>query len=372
MSKINVFGRDYEREDLTSFILGSWASVTTEAQYKPLEKMLESMTDRELSEFLQKNAVKEVSAKVFFTHQKDLMAKVPNKQLALEQREIEFLREEKNKEILSRVWSSHPSDSITLTAKQDEMLIDLWECTVEKAPVGVFIPSDLFFAQTIPLLDCNITVDERDIGGVECKSRVVVFQDYAEKINESDENDPINVGAVVIPVKTESVFYGQIVCPFYVIRGVDSLLTGRFGWIGISEEVKEHIQKNLNNGTMRKMFSSMMETWYGIQIALLHPKVREVFAHPKTEKEEGENRPSKKKRKRAVRYIKKHIVGTEELETKIYGESKKKKRHALVWYVIGHWRTYKNGTKVFVRPYWKGELRELKMNLEDREREIAI
>ena len=51
---------------------------------------------------------------------------------------------------------------------------------------------------------------------------------------------------------------------------------------------------------------------------------------------------------------------------------KKNKRHALLWHVIGHWRTYKSGKKVFVQPYWKGALREVKNMEEAREREINI
>jgi hypothetical protein len=374
MSKINIAGKELDREELTSFWLRSWASIATKEQYEAFKKMVEAMTDNELSKFVEclaKRAGKEITVKDFYATQKKLAERLSNEKTALGQVEPEFLNEEKNKNLLENIRRSRPSDSITLTSKQDKLLIDLWEDTGNKPKGRVFIPSDLFFTNTIPLLDCKIIVDERDIGGIECKSRVVIFQDYEERIRQSGENDITNVGAVVFPMETKTAVYGAITCPLYVVRGFDSILFGKFGWIGLQPELREFWKKRVSLETVSKMFGSMMETWYGIQIALLHPKVREVFAHPKTEKEEGENRPSKKKRKRAVRYIKKHIVGTEELETKIYGESKKK-RHALVWYVIGHWRTYKNGTKVFVRPYWKGELRELKMNLEDREREIAI
>ena len=46
-------------------------------------------------------------------------------------------------------------------------------------------------------------------------------------------------------------------------------------------------------------------------------------------------------------------------------------RHTLVWYVIGHWRNYGSGKRVFIQPYWKGALRNLKMSLDGRDREIV-
>jgi len=116
----------------------------------------------------------------------------------------------------------------------------------------------------------------------------------------------------------------------------------------------------------------LLETWYGIQIALLHPTVKEVFRNPRTAILK-DSKTDKKRKKNKVRYIKEHIINAEELDKLIYGESDKRtiKRHALVWYVIGHWRTLKNGNTIFVKPYWKGALRELKKPMPERERVIV-
>lgn len=364
--------QNFNREKMTSFILDAWANVTTKEQYRKLEKMLQNMSDEEFFKFASLNAVKAGSLKDFLLHQKKLMGKLSNGETAWSEREPVFLTEKANEILSERIRHSNPSDNIVLTVEQDEMLIDLWENTAEKTKRGVSIPSDLFFAKTVPLLDCNITVDEREIGGVLCEYRVVVFKDYEEIVKNATENDVSNVGALILFARTDSGYCGKTVLPFYIVRGVDSLISGNVGWIGIPEELRNLMKKNLNMQTISQMFVSAMETWYGIQIALLHPQVREIFSHPTVEKTDDKKMVSKKKRKKVVRYVKKHVVKTQELETKIYGGEKKHKLHALVWYVIGHWRTYESGKKVFVRPYWKGKLRELKMNLEDREREIAI
>ena len=86
--------------------------------------------------------------------------------------------------------------------------------------------------------------------------------------------------------------------------------------------------------------------------------------------DESENKKSDKKgKKKPLRYIKRHILNAEELKKRIHGENNFQ-RHTLVWYVIGHWRKYADGRKIFIQPYWKGALRELK-NGEIREREIV-
>ena len=46
----------------------------------------------------------------------------------------------------------------------------------------------------------------------------------------------------------------------------------------------------------------------------------------------------------------------------------------MLWYVAGHWRTYKDGRKIFIKPHWKGPLRDSKnkIGIETRERVIPI
>ena len=74
---------------------------------------------------------------------------------------------------------------------------------------------------------------------------------------------------------------------------------------------------------------------------------------------------------RSGKYIKQHIISTGELDIAIYGDSRGYTRRSFIWYVIGHWRVYADGKKVFVKPYWKGALRDVRMTIEEREREIA-
>lgn len=133
-----------------------------------------------------------------------------------------------------------------------------------------------------------------------------------------------------------------------------------------AEEMKGYAKENCSIKEY-----AFMETWYGIQIALLHPTVKNIFKGGRKERD-GEAKFDKKPgTKRPVRYIKKRVINKDDIQRCLNGDGEAVNRHTLVWYVIGHWRKLANGTKQFIKPYWKGPLRELKMALDDREREIV-
>ena len=110
--------------------------------------------------------------------------------------------------------------------------------------------------------------------------------------------------------------------------------------------------------------------------------MREVFKKPTRIKNNEYRKANQTELRNIVKYIKVHYLEPQELDKALYGEcdesenanglKRATKRRALVWYVIGHWRTRGNGKKIFVRPYWKGALREIKKAIPERGREIII
>ncbi len=289
------------------------------------------------------------------TSQNSAMRRVP----------ITYLSDTLNEEMWRDICKSQPSDTIHLTTKDDQALCDLWKksCHLERGR----IPSDLFFAGKIPLLDCKIVVDERDMpGGVVCQYRVVVFQDYKERIKESGECEAC-VAAIVIEKGKYTAFF-----PIVVQEGMDMICMGRCGQHGMPRGLIEKNREMVSVQDVANMIYAYMATWYGIQVALLHPTVQEVFRHPRIERVYDPKSVKKGKTKRVTRYVKKHIVNADEIKRAAHGEGKAYNRHTLVWYVIGHWRKCSNGKKIFIQPYWKGALRHLKMDLDGREREIVL
>lgn len=281
---------------------------------------------------------------------------------------VKLCEETLNEYCLYRINSSHPSDYISLTSKEDDFLIDLWETTKE----NVTIPSDLFFAKTSPLKDCIISVDERDIGGIVCKYRVVVFDDYESTVDVVKQNKIGGVvGAVYQIIDQEGLNIDKaFFIPIAIEHGANCLGSPSVGYF--NRQIAEYCLKDYTEGKIGQLVISLMETWYGIQIALLHPAVRDVFKYPQISKEPSEPK-SRSKRQRKTKYIRKHFLTVDKLEAVSNShETRKINRKCLAWYVIGHWRTYKNGTTTFIMPYWKGVLRHIKQNVDGdmRQREI--
>ncbi len=279
---------------------------------------------------------------------------------ALNDSPVCFLSDEENRALWEDICQTSPSDHICLKGKDDDAICGLWQSGSQING----IPSDLFFARTIPLMDCSITVDERDKDrerGRVVDYRVVIFPDYEERI---EKDDIAVVGAALMEGA------GKVVIPIQVGKGIDRIMTGRIGWRDIDKAQREHLARHISEQDIVSGIYAMLATWYGIQIALLHPTVKDVFRHPLKERVNGGREKGKKRHKRIVRYVKRHEIHADDIEAAYSG--KEYTRHTLVWYVIGHWRHYANGKKVFIKPYWKGALRDLKRNLDEREREIEI
>ena len=282
---------------------------------------------------------------------------------------LQILETEKTEKIWRDACRTKPSDHVLLMGKDDNALCDLWKstCSDEFKITGV-IPSDIFFAGTVPLLDCQITVDERDVDpekGNICDYRVVIFPDYKERINADHEN-PVCVGTVVFQ---EGAL--KMIIPINVVCGINKIVFIGVGFINVSEDFYSEVANKLSMQFIGNLAYALLTTWYGIQIALLHPTVKNVFQSPQKEKVVVDGKmKGKKKNKRVTRYMKRFVVKALDIERFLYGGDKSYNRRALVWYVIGHWRHYSDGKKVFVQPYWKGALRDIKKNLDDRDRLI--
>lgn len=287
---------------------------------------------------------------------------VNSKNAALNGIPADFLCPERRDAIWKDICRTKASDRICLKKDDDIAICDLWQksCSL---PMGS-IPSDLFFAGKIPLMDCEIVVDEtEDPDGLVCEYRVVVYPDYRDRIREAD-GCAVDVAAVVFKLKTYTFFM-----PIRVCEGVDVLMSGPLGYHDVPDELLELCKKEWTQMDAVKMGYQFLITWYGIQVALLHPTVKDVFRNPTTVPVYTSGSRQGKGR-RVVRYIRKHVINAEGLRAASC-TGREYERHTLVWYVIGHWRNYGSGKRVFIQPYWKGALRNLKMSLDGRDREIV-
>ena len=360
----------FSRQAVTDGLLDTMKQCITIEQYETARTFLDGLSDAEFEQF---------KAELFIVaaQQKQLTPKeyvklldetrrlnhITDENTAMRRYPVAYLSDEANTEMWRDICRTKPSDHIHLKTKDDEALCELWKkgCSLEKGR----IPSDLFFAGKVALHDCRIVVDETDQpGGVVCEYRVTVFPDYLDRIREADGH-PAYVAAVVTERGNRATFI-----PVMVTEGVDYIGIGACGHHNVPAAQLE-ASKTATMQDIGNMTYAYMATWYGIQIALLHPTVQEVFRHPRTERAFSGEPKAHGKHKRVTRYVKRHVINADEIR-KAAGGGQEYTRRTLVWYVIGHWRHYASGKKVFIQPYWKGAMRHLKMDAEGREREIII
>lgn len=393
------------RAQVTERMLEPMGAYLREDQFDNIRNFFNSLSTEEFwatIEYLKATyQVNPLTLKDMYNNGIDMMklAGVNGQNSATSRLKVSVLAESENTKLLKRLDAQKPSDAIRLNHVSDMKLIHLWEDNVtdSKGDQRKTIPSHIFFAETIPLMDCQITIDERKAfpNGKLVNYRVAIFPDYANALHAAGYDETVPVGAVILSEGSH-----QLIFPIDVVKGVDGLMMGSLGFRNTTSKQVEKGANSAGLNTIMNLGASLLETWYGLQIALLHPVVRTIFTNSRrvaamsdTEPVQGKQKsklPSKPA-KRKVMYIKEYIINAAELDEAIFGkadgttidtikpdatnpgtpEPRQQKRHALIWYVIGHWRSYADGRRIFIKPYWKGELRELKMSSEAREREIA-
>lgn len=363
------------RDEMKEAMLNGLASILTIDEYKKLSHLFATMPDSEFdqiaAECVERVKHEGVSYKELIQKRAAFNKKrnVTFENSALNCISMHPLSDDIRDEVWRDISQSRPTDRIHLNSKDDEAISRFWKqfCSQEMLDKGC-IPSDLFFSGNVPLLDCEITVDEREKPFSQLVTyRIVIYPDYIERIKNSVD-DPADVGAVVIEFMGHKFFI-----PILVFSGIDHVLMSNCGVIGNYSNAE--VRSRMGWIPVQEFVSAGYEcltTWYGIQLALLHPTVKEVFSHPKIEPVMDTKPRKGGKKRRVVRYIKKHVITAEDLEQTSFRSKSGFTRHTSIWYVIGHWRHYSDGRKVFVKPYWKGEMRHLRMDLDGRKREIVI
>ena len=237
----------------------------------------------------------------------------------------------------------HVSDEIVLDAESVAALKKFREKIVGDDTDNV---SDVIWANTVPLQDVELK------GHSGMTVRVCIFSEALEALDEIPEGETGMVGAIQTGQGTFKLIG--------VVKGENRT--------DISFEDFDRNGRLIARSTYQDNEFELMRIWHGIQIALLNPQIQNVIQSSETVKRYTREDTEKRKRQRVVRYVKRHVINGNTLNRALTEYH----RHCLAWYVIGHWRHYKNGHVVFIKPYWKGELRALKRNFDERQREVVV
>ena len=265
------------------------------------------------------------------------------------------LNEEESKVMMDELVNiTNPSDEIVIAIDAARTLRNLW-ASEDRTEYGC--PSDIFYANTIPMQDCIIRLNDSDNGSF----RIVSRNEQKSSVKGHlvyEIKDGVNTIRFIYPFKTSKDNHRVQLAADY------GLLTN-----GNRDKAIE-----ISDGYPTQLASYILGVWYGIQISLLNPTINVVFQNGKKKKYNGEcggnKKVENKKGRRKAHYIKRHEIHSSDIDDAL-SDHDGFTRKTLCWYVVGHWREYKTGKKTFVHPYWKGPLRDAKKNLDDiRERVV--
>lgn len=237
----------------------------------------------------------------------------------------------------------HPSDTILLDKDSRDRIMEFREKIVGSGTNNV---SDILWANTVPIHDMELMLRNG------MTVRICIFDESLAAVDEIPQGETGLIGAIQVSDKSFALIG--------VVKGENQTV--------ISEE--SFYENGETNGIIRdhSMFYEIMRLWHGIELALLNPQIQDVISAGDTVKRYTRETVNGKKRQRVVRYIKRHVIDGNALKRALTEYH----RHCLAWYVIGHWRHYKDGRVIFIKPFWKGELRALKRNFDDRQREVVV
>ena len=182
-----------------------------------------------------------------------------------------------------------------------------------------------------------------------------------------DKNDKTKDKSVTIPIIYVT-REGSIVL---AIEATDSYIqfANRFIPFGTDREVDLRIYKGCELAVIS------LNIWYATEVSLLNPLI-DYRTVKNQVVERAKTRNGKKKHcSQKIKYYKTIYIEGESLD-QFFEEQKNEKgeihRHCLMWYVTGHWRQYKDGKRIFIQGYWKGEGRFSGIEAETRQRELVL
>lgn len=353
-----------ERKNAEDEILYQVSQVSTNDQYLKTVAMFRAMNDTQFEEFYDHymGSVEEITSWKEYRKRVDEARKangVTEENSAMNSVIVQYMSDEANREMWSKINETNPSDLVALKWDDIKQLNRLWH---ESAPDDqAETPADILLSGSIPLTDVEISFADDD--SPYNTYRIVIFKDYQKIIAENKE---ARVGALIMYIK-----HVRLALPLYVMDGVNGIVFTDFvAHSGVTDKMIR--QSKMPVSMMLKMAMFVMNAWYGVMIALLHPVVKDVFRKGAKQKEKATLTDDAGNRKRIVRYVRRRYVNTDKLVDAITGGGQSRTYHALVWHVVGHWRQLASGKKTFVRPYWKGAMRSLKRNLDEVERQLVL
>lgn len=302
--------------------------------------------------------------------------------------------------VKQKVNNSVATDIVEVTEDELYNFADYWKGMSgnQKALDAHNIPGDIILEGTVPITDMIIRVSSKDVKSHHGLTdiRIILFEDTLSKLKllskdfDRYEDLVITVGGILISEELQLVF------PLMLINNNNSIQLGM--WSAVASMKLSHSQYTKLYKSVDSQLKSIMMTvlgmvcpaWYGMQLALLHPATKNIFANPIREKrsrKEQLNPVMVNGIPKKVKYVRRHVINTDNniyrtLDNamnemcRIDGDLNKNAytRRTYLWRVIGHPRTLSSGKQTWVKPHWRGPLKDFAkiVRAQVNEREIDI
>ena len=238
-----------------------------------------------------------------------------------------------------------------------------WKDRVEALPPENEIYADILLSGITPVYDVLLETTTPKKRGEILYGRVMIRPDMLEMSDQLSGE----IYAGILMLYTEIIKY---IIPFKVSGKSDYIVfPDEYGIVASSQEEADFY---MNSPDIVKLYDisnwkEYMEMWYGTMWVILHPIARHII-RKNSESTSSDSfdvdvqAPVSSDGPTIIKYVKTVII-TEEDFKRVESAIRKIKKDC--WPVTGHWRnqpTKKGYVRKFIKPYWKGPLRDLKMH----------
>lgn len=268
-----------------------------------------------------------------------------------------------------------PTDELVFESKNDCIKISSFWMPPDYSKKGT--PADLIISKTIPLPDVILNFKEFAIEGSSnsftLSFRVFLYTDWKERVDRiKSQEDSLTVIGGIIPhykpstkKKNKKQKDFQVAFPICLGTNTDFLIVFNMAYKGCSRsELREFDIADIH------MWNTLiLNAFYGVQLALLNPITERVIARSRQNPiSERKVTIGKKIKDRKTIYIKKYYLREKEIN-KAIEDYRMHNIKCPLWWVLGHYRKYKNGKIIWISGYWKGKDRDKFTSLNENENE---
>lgn len=267
-----------------------------------------------------------------------------------------------------------PIDSLTFDEGGCEKVKTFWKERVETFPPDGEINADIILSGIVPVYDVLLETTMPKKRGEILYGRIMIRPDLIEMIDQLSGE----IYAGVLMLYTEIIKY---IVPFKVSVNSDYIIfPNEYGIVASTPEEADFYVNNPDIVTLYDIsnWKEYIDMWYGVMWVVLHPIARHIIRRQNTtdtgpspivDFNKDIETPISSDGPTVIKYVR-SIVITEEDFKRVENVVRKIKKDC--WPVTGHWRmqqTKRGYVPKFIKPYWKGPLRDLKIH-ETRIREL--